>query len=168
MDGDDHGGHHHHDRSEVAVAVVTVSSSRALEDDPAGDAIEAVVEDHESTTVARRTLVPDDREEIADALSTGCDAADAVVTTGGTGITPDDVTVGVARERFEKELPGFGELFRRRSEREIGDRIMATRATAGVIDGTPVFCLPGSEDAARTGADLLVPQLPHLVGLADR
>jgi len=168
--GDDHShdhdhDHHHHDADDVAVAVVTVSSSRDLDDDPAGDAIETRLDDH---TVASRVVVPDDRAAIGAAIDEGVASADAVVTTGGTGITPDDVTVDAARERFDMELPGFGELFRRRSEADIGDRVMGSRATAGVADRTPVFCLPGSENAAAVGADLLVPQLPHLVGLADR
>lgn len=171
--GHDHGdrhhrGHHHHDLNEVAVAIVTVSSSRTPDDDPAGDAIEVAVEEHDGTHVGSRNLVPDDRGAIADAIAVSVDAADAVVTTGGTGISPDDVTVEVASSRFQKELPGFGELFRRRSESDVGDRMIGTRATAGVVDRTPVFCLPGSENAARLGATLAVPQLAHLAGLADR
>jgi len=159
----DPAGHHDHDLSNPGVAVLTVSSSRSSETDPAGDAIVARLESIES-----RSVVRDDREAIADALGCAIESTDAVVTSGGTGVTPDDVTVEVARKRFDKQLPGFGELFRRRSEAEIGERVMATRATAGIADETPVFCLPGSENAARVGADLLAPQLSHLVGLATR
>ena len=90
-----------------------------------------------------------------------------IVTTGGTGVTPDDVTVEAVGPLFDKELRGFGELFRRYSEAEIGTRVVATRATAGIVDGVPVFCLPGSENAAKLGTgEIVVPEVAHLVGLA--
>jgi molybdenum cofactor biosynthesis protein B len=177
-DGDDHGGHdhengdhdhHHHDRSSLGAAVVTVSSSRSLDDDPAGDALAAAFEaaDHEVVT---RELLRDDHDRLQTAVErlAARGDVDVVVTTGGTGVTPDDVTVEAVSELFGKRLPGFGELFRRRSYEEIGGRVVGTRATAGVVDGTVVFCLPGSENAARLGADILVPQAPHLAGLATR
>ena len=70
---------------------------------------------------------------------------------------------------FEKELPGFGELFRRYSYGEIGTRVVGTRATAGIIDEVPVFCLPGSEDAVSLGVEeIIVEEAPHLAGLAQR
>jgi molybdenum cofactor biosynthesis protein B len=94
---------------------------------------------------------------------------DIVVTTGGTGITPDDVTVEATRPLFDKTLPGFGELFRGLSYEEIGTRVVGTRAVAGVAEGVPVFCLPGSENAARLGSEeIIVEQAPHLAGLARR
>jgi molybdenum cofactor biosynthesis protein B len=167
-DEDDH--HHRHDVATVGAAVLTVSSSRSLDDDPAGDAIERAFEDagHE---VVFRELVGDDYDGVQGRLSTlvGRGDVDVVVTTGGTGVTPDDVTVEAAEPLFEKELPGFGELFRTLSRDEIGTRVVATRAAAGVADGVPVFCLPGSENAAVLGAEeILVPEAPHLAGLAAR
>ncbi|ESS05412.1 MAG: molybdopterin biosynthesis enzyme [uncultured archaeon A07HB70] len=83
-------------------------------------------------------------------------------------MTPDDVTVEAVEGLFDKRLPGFGELFRRRSYDEVGTRVVGTRATAGVVDGVPVFCLPGSANAAQLGADLVVAEAPHLAGLARR
>jgi len=89
------------------------------------------------------------------------------VTTGGTGVTPDDVTVEAVEPLFEKRLPGFGELFRRLSYEEIGTQAIATRATAGIADGVPVFCLPGSESAVRLGTEeIIVEVVGHLAGLA--
>jgi molybdenum cofactor biosynthesis protein B len=161
--------HHAHDVEGLAVAVLTVSSSRTLDDDPAGDALAAAVADagHEVVT---RDLVTDDHDAVRGRLTdlVGDDAVGAVVTTGGTGVTPDDVTVEAATALFDKDLPGFGELFRRRSYDEVGTRVVGTRATAGVAGGVPVFCLPGSENAARLGADLVVAEAPHLAGLAGR
>ncbi|MFC7323117.1 molybdenum cofactor biosynthesis protein B [Halorubrum rutilum] len=166
---DDH-GHHHHDAESVAVAVVTVSSSRSLDEDPSGDHVAAAFEGagHE---VAVRELVPDEYDSVqgtVDRLARREDT-DVVVTTGGTGVTPDDVTPEAVKGLFAKILPGFGELFRRRSVEEIGTRTIGSRATAGIVSATPVFCLPGSENAVRLGVDeIVLPEVGHLVGLAGR
>ena len=169
----DHGGdhdHHHHDADSVAVAVVTVSSSRSLDEDPSGDHVAAAFEEagHE---VATRELVPDEYDSVqgtVDRLARREDT-DVVVTTGGTGVTPDDVTPEAVKGLFAKTLPGFGELFRRRSVEEIGTRTIGSRAIAGIVSATPVFCLPGSENAVRLGVDeIVLPEVGHLVGLAGR
>lgn len=168
-DHDDH-DHHAHDAATVAVAVVTVSSSRSLEEDASGDRLVEMFEDagHE---VPVRELVDDDFDGVqgtADRLARREDT-DAIVTTGGTGVTPDDVTPEAVDPLFEKELPGFGELFRRLSAEEIGTRTVGSRATAGVVDGTLVCCLPGSENAVRLGVEeIILPEIGHLTGLADR
>lgn len=169
--GDHSHEHHHHDVSDVGIAVVTVSSSRSLDDDPAGDILASELE-AAGHTVVTRELVRDSFDGIQSAignLSTRGDVG-AIVTTGGTGVTPDDVTIEAVSDFFEKELPGFGELFRSLSREEIGTRVVGTRATAGVTsDGTVVFSLPGSENAARLGVEsVITPEIGHLVGLASR
>ncbi|PSP80327.1 molybdenum cofactor biosynthesis protein MoaB [Halobacteriales archaeon QS_4_69_225] len=170
-EGHGHGhDHHHHDLVELGVAVVTVSSSRSLDDDPAGDAIAELVEGAGDEVVIRE-LVRDEYDGVQDAVDRLVDRedTDCVVTTGGTGVTPDDVTVEAVEPLFEKRLPGFGELFRTLSYEEIGTKVVGTRAVAGVADGVPVFCLPGSENAARLGAgEIIVEEAPHLAGLARR
>ena len=167
---DHHDHHHEHDVESLGVAVITVSSSRSLDEDPAGDAIEVAFES-EGHEVVLRELVRDEYDSIQGTVQRLVDREDTnvVVSTGGTGITPDDVTVEAVRPLLGKRLPGFGELFRALSREEIGTRVVGTRATAGIADATPVFCLPGSENAARLGAqDVIVPEAPHLVGLAKR
>jgi molybdenum cofactor biosynthesis protein B len=184
-DGDDQGqghnhGHGHHNdhghdhdhgapaMEEMGVAVVTVSSTRTLEDDASGDAIVAACE-AAGASVEARELLPDEHDRIQKTVDSLAEAPaiDAVITTGGTGVTPDDVTVEAVRALFTKELPGFGELFRRYSEAEIDTRVVATRATAGIVGGVPVFCLPGSENAAELGTEeIVVPEITHLAGLA--
>lgn len=161
--------HHHHDLESLGVAVLTVTSSRTLEDDDAGDAIVATVEDAGHETVTRE-LVGDAHDTVQGSVANLVtrDDVDCVVTTGGTGVTPDDVTVEAAERLFDKELPGFGELFRRESYAEVGSMVVATRATAGIAEGTPVFCLPGSENAATLGASIVVDVAGHLAGLARR
>jgi len=162
--------HHAHDLPAVGVAVVTVSSSRTTDDDPSGDYAADAFRDggHE---VATRELIPDDFDRVqatVDRLARREDV-DAVVTTGGTGVTPDDVTPEAVLPLFDKQLPGFGELFRRRSEAEVGTRTIGSRALAGVAGGTPTFCLPGSENAVRLGVEeLILPEVGHLAGLASR
>jgi molybdenum cofactor biosynthesis protein B len=166
----EHDHHHDHDADSVALGVVTVSSSRSLDEDPSGEYLVSAFEEagHE---VAVRELVPDEYDSVqgtVDRLARRKDT-DAVVTTGGTGVTPDDVTPEAVRGLFSKTLPGFGELFRRLSYEEVGTRTIGSRATAGVVAATPVFCLPGSENAVRLGADeIILPEIGHLAGLAAR
>ena len=167
---DNHDHHHQHDEHKLGVAVVTVSNSRTLDDDPSGDRIESLLTD-EGHEVTVRELIPDEYDSVQGTVGRLADREDVdlVVTTGGTGVTPDDVTVEAVEPLLDKELPGFGELFRRRSHEEIGTRAIATRAMAGVDEGVLVCCLPGSEAAVRLGvAELVVPEAPHLVGLARR
>ncbi|MFC5972491.1 molybdenum cofactor biosynthesis protein B [Halomarina salina] len=171
--------HHHHDLDRLSMAVVTVSSTRGASDDAAGDAIEEELRAADNE-VETRFVVPDDAAAVTEAVreAVGDASVDAVVTTGGTGVTPDDVTVEAVEALFEKHLPGFGELFRTFSREEVGTRVVGTRATAGIVprdedapdgDGVPVFSLPGSENAARLGTrDIIVPEAPHLAGLARR
>ncbi|MCU4926539.1 molybdenum cofactor biosynthesis protein MoaB [Halobacteria archaeon AArc-dxtr1] len=153
------------------VAIVTVSSSRADEsdpDDPGGDTIRDCFE-AEGHDVRERALVRDDYAAIRTAVRgfVARDDVDVVLTTGGTGVTADDVSPDAVRPLFERDLPGFGELFRSLSWDEVGTRAMASRATAGIAVDTPVFCLPGSTNACRTACEeLIVPEAPHLAGLA--
>ena len=169
-DHHDHGDHHDHDAETVGVAVLTVSSSRSLDDDPAGDRIVEAFAAAGHETVARE-LVDDDREQVREAVNrfVGREAVDAVVTTGGTGVTPDDVTPEAIEPRFDKRLPGFGELFRRLSYEEVGARTVGSRATAGIVNETLVCCLPGSTNAVTLGVEsVLLPAIGHLTGLASR
>jgi molybdenum cofactor biosynthesis protein B len=168
-DEHDHEDHHHaHDVDTLGAAVVTVSSSRSLSDDPSGDAIVSELE-AAGNKVVSRDLIDDSYDGVQSTLNAlvARDDVDVVITTGGTGVTPDDVTVEAARAMFDKELPGFGELFRLLSFDEIGTKVVGTRATAGVVDGVVVFCLPGSENAAKLGVEeIIVEEAGHLAGLA--
>ena len=153
------------------VAIVTVSSSRATEadpDDPGGDTVQECFE-ADGHEVTERVLVRDDYATIRTAVRSlvARRDVDVVVTTGGTGVTADDVSPEATSSLFERDLPGFGELFRSLSWDEVGTRAMASRATAGIAADTPVFCLPGSTNACQTACEqLIVPEAPHLAGLA--
>lgn len=153
----------------VAVAVLTISDTRTLETDRSGAWLAAEIAAAGHRLVARR-LVRDDPDEIRAAFREllGGDAQ-AVLSTGGTGIGGRDVTVGVVEELLRTPLPGFGELFRALSYREVGAAAMLSRALGGVADGGLVFALPGSLNAVRTAWEgLLGPELGHLVGELER
>jgi len=168
--GDERDHHHHHDVDAVSFAVLTVSSSRTADSDASGDAIQSIVEDAGHEVVARELVADDfDRVQAAVKRLVEREGVEAIVTTGGTGVTPDDVTPDAVRPLLDRHLPGFGELFRRLSYDEIGTRVVGTRADGGVASGVPVFCLPGSEGAVRLGVgDVILPEISHLVGLARR
>jgi len=167
---DDHG---HDIVSPLQAAILTVSTSRAEADDPddpGGDTIESLFEAAGHRVVDRR-LVADRvgaiRRELDAMLDD--DTVDLVVATGGTGATADDVTPNAVATRFDRELPGFGELFRQLSYEEIGPRTIASRATGGIARDTPVFVVPGSTNAVELATEeIILPEAPHLVGLATR
>jgi molybdenum cofactor biosynthesis protein B len=151
-------------------AVLTVSDSRSLSDDGSGALIQEALEraEHE---VVERSIVKDEAAEIRGAVSRALARpdTDAVLVTGGTGAAPRDVTVESVAPLLEKELPGFGELFRMLSYQEIGPAAMLSRALAGSAERTAVFVMPGSRAAVRLALEKLVlPELPHLVGQLRR
>lgn len=166
----DHSDHHHDDPDGLGIAFLTISTSRTLDDDPAGDAGVELLEaaGHEIVT---RDLIPDDHDRIQGMVDTLShrDDVDCVLTSGGTGVTPDDLTVEAVRPIMDRELPGFGELFRDMSRDEVGTKAIHSRATAGVSEGVPIFLLPGSENAVQLAvSDLIIPEAPHLVAMATR
>jgi molybdenum cofactor biosynthesis protein B len=165
---DGHGDHdhHHHDADEVAVALFTITSSRDTESDEGGQLARSAIEADGHTVVAYDT-VPDDTDAVRERVRGS--EADAVITTGGTGLTPDDVTVDALTPLFDRELPGFGEYFRRRSHEQVGTKAMLSRATAGVMDDTVVYVLPGSTAAVELGVrECILPEISHTVGLVQR
>ncbi len=149
----------------ITLAIVTVSDTRTEANDSSGKAIEEIAGKH-GHKVLRRVIVKDEIEQIQKALRELIEDADvrAVVMNGGTGVAGRDVTLEAVEHFQEKTLPGFGELFRALSYREIGSAAMMSRATAFVTEGKVVFCIPGSEKAVRLAcSELIMPELGHLV-----
>lgn len=149
-------------------AVVTLSDSRSAADDASGDTICSLLASA-GHVVAERALLRDEPIELAAVLDRWLyrDDIDCLITTGGTGISSRDRTLGVVQERLAMNLPGFGELFRQLSFAQIGPAAMLSRAIGG-ISGPPnpsaVFCLPGSTAAVDLACrELIVPILPHLL-----
>lgn len=163
-------GHHGHDAESVGFGLLTVSSSRTLQDDPTGDALDEAILDA-GMLVESRTLVPDEVAPIRAAVEglVTDDDVDMVVVTGGTGLTRDDVTLQAVDPLLTRQIPGFGELFRLLSYDDVGAKAILSRASAGLADDVPVFCLPGSEAGALLGLEeLVLPTASHVVGLAQR
>jgi len=151
-------------RDGVRCAVLTISDSRTAATDESGDRIEQLLLDAGHTVVARHLLPNDDaqiRGRVEEAL--GRDDVDAVLCTGGTGLGSRDRTIDVVRPMLDRELPGFGELFRMLSYLEqIGAAAMLSRALAGAAQGKFVAVMPGSKAAVELAMTrLLVPELKH-------
>lgn len=154
----------------VPCLVLTVSDSRTRETDTSGEAIASLLE-AAGHTVAARELVPDDPIKVADAIRAHLGRKDvsAVITTGGTGITSRDSTYEAVTALFDKQLDGFGELFRMLSYEQVGAAAMLSRACAGVVTGCVVFVLPGAEAAVRLAMEkLILPELGHVVRETSR
>ncbi len=150
-------------------AVITVSdtASRGEKEDKSGKFLVGELEraGHEKVLYE---VVPDEKLEIVGALVDAFRAgADVVVTSGGTGVTSRDVTIESLRNLFDKELVGFGEIFRLVSYEEIGTAALMSRATAGIIRSSgramAVFCLPGSLGAAKTGIGIILREAGHVL-----
>ena len=138
----------------VNIAILTVSDSRKADDDRSGDLLVGRVQE-DGHNLAGRAIVTDDFDAITKQLRSWVDdkAVDVIVATGGTGLTGRDGTPEAFRAIFEKEIEGFGELFRYISFAKIGTSTVQSRAVAGVAGGTYLFSLPGSPSACRDGWD---------------
>ena len=152
-------------------AVITCSTSRYREfaetgkiDDPSGDLIAQILRSNGQRVTLRR-LVSDDKSTIQQAVTKALKSrkTDAIVTTGGTGISPTDVTIEAVQLLLDKEIPGFGQLFRTISYQKIGSPAVLTRALAGVARGKPIFCLPGSPQSVSLAFEtLILPEAGHI------
>ena len=153
-------------------AILTISTSKYWkrahgENDPgdrSGEIAQELARQH-GHAVAYYNVVPDDEiligEGIASALRSD---ADFIITSGGTGLTMHDITIEVVETLLDKEITGFGELFRRKSYEEIGTAAVLSRALAGVIDQKVIFCLPGSPHAVELALrEIILPELAHIL-----
>ncbi len=160
-------GVHQHKRETPAVrcAIITISDTRTVDTDESGRVARAALEKagHEITA---HTIVPNEIDAIrAEVARVGKEGAQVVLTTGGTGISPRDVTLEALAPLWRRRLPGFGELFRSLSYDEIGTATILSRADLGVTEsGLIVACTPGSRNAVKLAVEeVLVPELAHLV-----
>jgi molybdopterin adenylyltransferase len=147
----------------VNIAVLTVSDTRSATDDKSGQTLADLIA-AAGHRVAQRRIVRDDKAAIVAQLRTWIadPAIDVVISTGGTGVTGRDVTPEAFHAVYEKEIAGFGELFRWLSYQKVGTSTIQSRATAGVAGGTYLFALPGSPGACRDGwEDIIKHQLDN-------
>jgi len=151
--------------TDIKFGVVTVSDSRFLKkiEDISGSYIKKRVKEAGYKVVYYR-IVPDEIASIRKAFEEGITICDCMVFTGGTGISKRDVTLEALNCYFEKELPGFGELFRMLSYKEVGSISMLSRACAGTIKDKAVFLLPGSPNSVELAVNsLILPEIPHIL-----
>ena len=141
----------------LSLCVLTVSDSRTPDDDRSGDyLVDALLQ--AGHRLHQRALLPDDRYRLRALVSQWIadPAVDGILATGGTGFTGRDSTPEALLPLLDKEMPGFGELFRAISVEEIGTSALQSRAFAGLANQTFLFCLPGSTSACRTGWEKII------------
>jgi molybdenum cofactor biosynthesis protein B len=149
----------------VTIGIISVSTTRALVEDKSGLWMkdQAQKEGHE---IVHHEVIPDDADRIAATLKTVLHdkTPQVVLITGGTGITRKDVTIEAVSPLLTKELSAFGSLFAHLSTQQIGSAAILSRATAGVIENSVVFCMPGSLNACKLACtELIFPELGHMV-----
>jgi molybdenum cofactor biosynthesis protein B len=143
----------------IGIAVLTVSDTRKEKDDKSGKLLVARIKGA-GHLLREKKIVPDDVYRIRATVSNWCidNNIQAIITTGGTGITGRDGTPEAVSVLLDKEIAGFGETFRMISYEQIGTSTIESRTIAGVINGTFIFCLPGSTNACATGWDKIISQ----------
>ena len=160
-----HRAHHRLSPRHLSAAVLTVSDTRTDESDRSGRLIRARLE-RAGHRVAETLIVPDEPRRIRSVVGVWLRRSDldALILTGGTGVSPRDRTIEAVERLLDKRLEGFGELFRYLSYGQVGSAAFLSRAMAGVAGGKALFSLPGSEKAVALAMDrLILPELPHLV-----
>lgn len=161
--------HHARAKEHAGCAVLTISDTRTETDDTSGARVKEILRaaGHE---VVRYAIVRDDPSRIREALQpfVADPRVQAIFLSGGTGIAPRDTTFEAVRDLFEKEIEGFGELFRMLSFAEIGAAAMLSRATAGIVAGKILFSMPGSTAAVELAMQkLALPELGHALALLE-
>jgi molybdopterin adenylyltransferase len=159
----------HRAKSELnaSVAVITLSDSRSLDTDKSGDLIQSLLEENGHRVLVRK-LIPDSRNVLRATLRElqRDKKINAIITTGGTGLAPTDVTIEAVHGMLDKELPGFNSLFMLLSYSQVKSAAMLSRALAGTTKGKILFCLPGSPKACKLAMEsLILPELGHILML---
>ena len=158
--------HHRADAPRVTCGVITISDTRSEADDSSGQRIRALLEAH-GHRVGYYRIVKDEPEQIAAVIDAAPAPVEVIICNGGTGVARRDTTYEAITRLLDKEIPGFGELFRMLSYAQVGAAAMLSRATAGVAGRRVIFSVPGSTKAVELAmTDLILPQLGHVVGLA--
>lgn len=150
---------------QLSVGVLSISTTRTLADDKSGAWIARRAKKEGHTVVLHR-VVPDEAAAISAAVLEAVTQASlqALILTGGTGISPKDVTIEAVKPYFKKELSAFGPIFTQLSFEKIDSAALLSRATAGIVGSTIVFCIPGSLNACKLACKALIfPELGHLV-----
>jgi len=160
--------HKRHARTNLKVGVITASDTRTPDTDESGRLIRMLFEGA-GHQVSYYEILPDDREMLSAAIANNLPNLDAIVINGGTGIGARDDRTEVVKSLIDKELDGFGEIFRMLSFQQIGSAAIMSRAIAGVRKGKLIVALPGSPDACQLAMDqLIIPEIGHIVSLLSK
>ncbi|RLF45100.1 MAG: molybdenum cofactor biosynthesis protein [Thermoplasmata archaeon] len=162
--------HKKHALKKIGFAVVTVSDTRNEMTDESGALIMEKLK-KEGHSIKDYRIIKNEREKIEKTLKELLkkNDVDAVIFCGGTGISSKDVTVDAIKPFLQKELPGFGEIFRMLSMEEIGTAAMLSRTTAGIANKKAIFCIPGSKNAARLAIEkIILKECGHILWEARR
>jgi len=162
--------HPTHQQLSIGAAILTVSDTRTKADDLSGQQIASLLEEA-AFEVIDYEITKDEPADIAAQVKNWCEnpAINTIIITGGTGFTPRDQTYDTIVPLFEKEMVGFGELFRSLSYEEIGPKAMFSRATAGSRNQSAIYLLPGSRNAVTLAmTKLILPTVQHFVGELNR
>ncbi|MBS3814326.1 molybdenum cofactor biosynthesis protein MoaB [Candidatus Bipolaricaulota bacterium] len=162
-------GHEDLIKEQLSCRVLTVSSSRTRESDESGRVIRNLLKE-KGHRVENSKVIPDETEEIEREIDKAVNSnSRALIITGGTGLSIRDHSVDVLKRMEDKEIPGFGEAFRRMSFENIGPRAILSRARASLIRDTLVFSLPGSPAAVKLGTrELILPTIGHATYEIDK
>lgn len=161
--------HREHRKEDIAFTAVTVSSSRDKGTDKSGPLMSELVENWDYH-ILKQVIISDDPDEIVKTIQAAVDSKSRIVIlSGGTGLSLRDNTADCLEGLLEKQLPGFGELFRHLSYQAIGERALLSRAVGGLVGDTLVFALPGAPDAVRLGLEeLILPVAGHAIYEIDK
>ncbi|MDI6643709.1 MAG: MogA/MoaB family molybdenum cofactor biosynthesis protein [Methanobacteriaceae archaeon] len=161
--------HRKNSPSTIKVGILTLSDSKyqdslkSINTDVSGDIIEKSLTEKGHLVV--RDIIPDEAKDLLKKIHQLIEKEDVdiIISTGGTGIGSRDITIETLQKIFEKELYGFGEIFRHKSYQELGSGAILSRATAGVYKRKLIIALPGSPNAVKTGLEIVINELGHLV-----
>lgn len=157
--------HKEHAPKKLNIAIVTVSSSRNPKTDKSGHWMEKRIK-KEGHTFLKRVVVKDKFHEISTAVTDLLfyDKPDGIIVTGGTGLSKDDITIETLSPLFSKELTGFATAFTCMSIEDIDSAAIMSRSTAGIINETVVFCIPGSLNACKLACKAIIfPEIEHII-----
>jgi molybdenum cofactor biosynthesis protein B len=152
----------------VGDTLAAASDELRMKLDKSGDIAEELIKAKQFEVLTKQ-YVADEQHELTKIIQEFVNQnPELIITIGGTGPSPRDVTIESVRPIFNKELPGFGELFRYLTYKEVGTVSIMTRALAGVINQTAIVCLPGSPNAVKLGVPLILEEIVHLINMVRK
>lgn len=170
--------HEAHKKMELHIAFVVVSTSRFKELDAHKESsdksiplVQKILDKSPNIHLTHSKIIPDSIDLLELALDEymTIETIDAIIFSGGTGLSPKDITFETIQPQLEKEIPGFGELFRYLSFKEIGSAAMLSRAISGKLGNKVIFLLPGSPNAVKLALEeLIIPELPHMIYIINK